>query len=67
MTPESWQRLGVLFSAASELRPADRRAFLERECAGDIDLLAHVLELLDHDHKSDRDGSLDGGSRRSGP
>jgi hypothetical protein len=67
MTPESWQRLGVLFNAASELRPADRRAFLERECAGDIDLLAHVLELLDHDHKSDRDGSLDGGSRRSGP
>jgi tRNA A-37 threonylcarbamoyl transferase component Bud32 len=67
MTPESWQRLGVLFNAASELRPADRRAFLERECAGDIDLLAHVLELLDHDHKSDRDGSRDGGSHRSGP
>jgi hypothetical protein len=67
MTPESWQRLGVLFSAASELRPADRRAFLERECAGDIVLLAHVLELLDHDHESDRDGLLQGVSRQSGP
>ena len=67
MTPESWQRLASLFSAASELRPADRRAFLERECAGDIVLLTHVLELLDHDDEPDRAGFRDGVIPRSEP
>ena len=65
MSPELWQRLGSLLGAAIELRPADRRAFLERECADDVVLLSHVLELLDHE--SDHDGLLDGASRRSEP
>ncbi len=51
MTPESRRRVASLFMAAGALAPADRRGFLERECAGDASLLAHVLELLDHDRE----------------
>jgi eukaryotic-like serine/threonine-protein kinase len=66
MTPESWQRVTSLFIAASDLAPADRRAFLEAECGGDTPILAQVLELLDHDQESDREGFLDSASRPSG-
>ena len=35
MTPERWRRAEELFAEALERPPAERSAFLERECAGD--------------------------------
>ncbi|MHB1170640.1 MAG: tetratricopeptide repeat protein [Longimicrobiales bacterium] len=46
MSRERWQRIDDLFAAALEIEPASRDAWLERECAGDDDLLAHVRRLL---------------------
>jgi hypothetical protein len=66
MTPESWQRVTVLFEAVRELGPGDRRAFLERKCAGDASLLAQVLDLLDHDHEANHEGFLGAASRPMG-
>ena len=46
MSRERWQRIDDLFAAALEIEAASRDAWLERECAGDDDLLAHVRRLL---------------------
>lgn len=46
MTPERWQELKVLFSSAVEKAPADRKAFLDRACAGDASLRDEVENLL---------------------
>ena len=67
MTPEFWQRVASLFVAATDLAPADWPAFLERKCAGDASLFAQVIELLEHDRESDREGFLDGAGRRPRP
>ncbi len=45
MSPERWQEVLRLFQGASAFPPADRSAFLERECA-DADLRAEVERLL---------------------
>ncbi|HEX8877552.1 MAG TPA: serine/threonine-protein kinase [Phycisphaerales bacterium] len=41
-------RVEELFLRAAEMPTADRRAFLERECAGDAETLREILSLLDH-------------------
>ncbi len=44
-------RVDAVFDAALDLPVAERRAFLERSCAGDTDLRREVEELLQHaDH-----------------
>jgi serine/threonine-protein kinase len=67
MSSDSWELVAAMFEAAGDLPPADRRAFLERECAGDAALLAQVLDLLDHDDEADREGFLAGARRTTGP
>lgn len=46
MTPERWQREEELFAEALERPPAERPAFLKRECAGDDALRAELESLL---------------------
>src|SRR5262249_32953919 len=49
MTPQPdarWRRIEDLFYRASEMDPAQRAAFLERECGADADLRAEVESLL---------------------
>ena len=43
------ERLSAIFLEACELSPADRRAFLDEACAGDLALRAEVESLLVHD------------------
>jgi serine/threonine protein kinase len=46
---DRFDEIARLFEAACELPAGERRAFLERECAGDRELLEEVLELLRED------------------
>lgn len=46
MTPELYQRVKLLFIRALEIPEADRAAWLERECEGDLKLLGEVKSLL---------------------
>ncbi|HXV13574.1 MAG TPA: serine/threonine-protein kinase, partial [Candidatus Krumholzibacteria bacterium] len=48
MDAERSARVSDLFDHAKELPPAERDAFLARECAGDTELLHEVRSLLDH-------------------
>lgn len=51
LSREQFRRVNEVFAAACE-RPADtRRAYVERECAAERDVAAHVLELLEHDEQ----------------
>jgi CheY-like chemotaxis protein len=50
---ERWDRLELLLEKASELAPEERAAFLEREAAGDADLLAEAAALLEASHDAD--------------
>ncbi|HEY3804012.1 MAG TPA: serine/threonine-protein kinase [Kofleriaceae bacterium] len=45
---DRWSRIEALFDGAVELAPAERAAFLDRECAGDAELRAEVASLLDN-------------------
>ncbi len=49
MDSERWQLAKKVFQQAIERPEEDRRAFVERECGDDADLLAEVLSLLDSD------------------
>jgi serine/threonine protein kinase len=46
MTPERWEQIGQLYDAAKELDPAERGAYLDRNCAGDQDLRREVESLF---------------------
>jgi serine/threonine-protein kinase len=46
-----WQRLQALFYEALDLKPEARSAFLEQNCAGDIELRKEVEALLDSAEK----------------
>jgi hypothetical protein len=46
MTPERWQMVRGILQSAMELRPADRSAFLDRECASDPSLREDVDDML---------------------
>jgi serine/threonine protein kinase len=52
MRPEmaaDWSRVKEVLAAALEQAPADREAWLDRECAGDASLCAEVQSLLEAD------------------
>src|SRR5260370_40340369 len=46
MTPERLRRIRDVYESAMELDPADREAFLERECQADVALRKEVERLL---------------------
>jgi serine/threonine-protein kinase len=48
MVPERWKRIEMLFESALEREPAERAAFLKRECGGDDSLREVVESLLAH-------------------
>jgi serine/threonine protein kinase/WD40 repeat protein len=47
MPPDRWERIEQLLDAALDIAPAERRAFLERECSDDADMRTEVLEILE--------------------
>ncbi|MCB0717988.1 MAG: tetratricopeptide repeat protein [Bacteroidetes bacterium] len=53
--PDRWTTIRDLFDRALEIAPAERQAFLRRECADDADLFREVLELVE---SASRDSSL---------
>ncbi|MBM3782898.1 MAG: serine/threonine protein kinase [Acidobacteria bacterium] len=50
---DRWQRIEQLFLAAAELPEAERATFVEREAAGDAELLDAVNGMLRHSDDSD--------------
>jgi len=53
MQMERWERVQYLFSAALELAPEERQAYLASACDGDTDLLEDVNGLLAADAQAD--------------
>jgi serine/threonine-protein kinase len=49
MDSARWQRIQSLFHAAVDLSAEDRRAYLNAECAGDSELMAKVIAMLEED------------------
>jgi serine/threonine-protein kinase len=49
MDTTRWKRVQALFHAVADLAEGERRAMLELECAGDSDLMADVLSLVEGD------------------
>lgn len=47
MTPERWEKVGEIFSSASEMDTAEREAYLLQACGEDSTLLSEVRSLLD--------------------
>jgi tRNA A-37 threonylcarbamoyl transferase component Bud32 len=47
MTPERWQQVKEVFSAASVLAAEEQRAYLEQACGNDAELRSEVDSLLD--------------------
>ena len=47
MTDNQWARLEALYHAAAALPPAERSAFLDRECGDDPELRRELESLLD--------------------
>jgi serine/threonine-protein kinase len=56
MNADRWNRIEALFEQAAELGPAERAAFLEEVCAGDLALREEVEALLAAD--ADAEGYL---------
>ena len=46
MTPERYKKVGALFHAALELSPVERAAFLDQQCADDVQLKREVESLI---------------------
>ena len=53
MRPERWQRIEALLDSALDLPTGDRVAYLERECAGDAELLREVSAILEAGRRPD--------------
>jgi serine/threonine protein kinase len=53
MTPERWQMVRGILQSAMELRPAERAAYLDRECSSDPTLRRDVDEMLSLEGKLD--------------
>ena len=53
MTPERYQRMGVIFDQALDQPPEARAAFLDQVCGTDSELRAEVEKLLRHHLDSD--------------
>ena len=49
MDPELWRRIEEIFHQALEIPARERDAFIARECAGNKELLAHVVRLIRDD------------------
>jgi eukaryotic-like serine/threonine-protein kinase len=47
MSPERWREIKPLLESALELKAEDRRAFLDKACAGDDELRREVESFLD--------------------
>jgi serine/threonine protein kinase len=48
MTPEKWAQIAELFDTALDLSNAERTAFLEQHCPGDLQLQKEVRRLLEN-------------------
>jgi len=53
VTPDRWQRVKDVFSAACELDASERNRYLDETCAGDAALRAEVVSLLDAHNQTD--------------
>ena len=53
MTADRWRRVETIFHRAADLAPAERKALLDAECAGDVALRAEVEQLLRGDASGD--------------
>ena len=51
MTPERWQEVEKLCQEALELKESQRKAFVEKACAGDENLRQEVESLLKYDRR----------------
>src|ERR1044071_7664233 len=62
MTPERWQQVKELFTAALDRDAAERPSFLARACAGDEALRKEVEDLLRNDEQTFKliDGNVTG-------
>ena len=49
MSPERWREIEDVFEAAVDLPPEERAPFLDRRCAGDLELRDEVLKLIKSD------------------
>ena len=59
MDSQRWERMKQVFSAAAALGPAEARARMESECAGDPEMLAEARLLLeDHFRWSDSQATI---------
>jgi eukaryotic-like serine/threonine-protein kinase len=52
MDPERWIRIKNVFQQAIELQPADRAAFLDRECGTDNELKTILLKMIEADQRA---------------
>ena len=53
MTPENYQRIGILFDEALERAPAERAEWLRQACGRDDELRAAVENMLAHHSAAD--------------
>ncbi len=52
MTSETWKKITEIYNAALELEPAEKKAFLDEQCAADEALRAEVESLLSADEEA---------------
>jgi serine/threonine protein kinase len=52
-TPDNWKRITELFGEALEREGTERQAYLDRECAGDMELRREIESLLEAHKVSD--------------
>jgi len=53
LDPDLWDRIQDLFHRAADLPPNERDRFLAAECAGDPEIIPHVILLLEHDARGE--------------
>jgi hypothetical protein len=66
LSTERGGKVAALFHATRDMSPAQRREFLDRECAGDESLRDEVLELVELAVDASRDGFLSAKTRDDG-
>jgi serine/threonine protein kinase len=54
MSDDRWQRIEEVFHHVADLAPSERAGFLEKACAGDLDLRRQVESLLANDDSNDK-------------
>ena len=53
MQPERWGQIETLYHSAVALQPAERAAFLDQACRGDLELRQELESLLAHDKQAE--------------